>query len=346
MFLVPRRLPDGGRNSYTLDRLKPKLGSLSMATAEVTLDGAYAVPVGDLSRGFAQMAEMVNVSRLSNAMRAAALMRRAVFEAVTHTRQRHAFGRPLFDAPLMRSTLLPLLLHTEAALAMVLESESALDAADAGSDDARALVRVLTPLAKYSVCKRARTVTAECMEIRGGNGYVEDWVEPRLLRDAHLGSIWEGSSNIIALDVARALRRDGAGEALFAMLAAKLDAVTDPAATRSAAVLRELLPALRERCDTIAGSGGGHEALAGDLADHLALTVMAVLLLDQAQHAATVGAGHRALAVANAYLDHVALPPVRRDHPPEVLAWLPQLADGTHIPPEAATAALPQVRRT
>lgn len=214
MFLVPRLRPDGTRNAIRIDRLKDKLGSKSIASGEVTLEGAYATPVGQLTNGFRQMAEMLNVSRLSNAMRATALMRRAVRESVDHTRVRHVFGKPLFEQPLMRATLLPMIIDTEGALALVLEAAARLTAADEGAADgeggaAHELVRVLTPLAKHTLCKRARSVTGEAMEIRGGNGYIEDWVNPRLVRDAHLGSIWEGSSNVIALDVLRCMRRQG-----------------------------------------------------------------------------------------------------------------------------------------
>lgn len=183
MFLVPRLRPDGTRNTIRIDRLKDKLGSKSIASGEVTLEEAYATPVGRLTHGFRQMAEMLNVSRLSNAMRATALMRRAVRESVDHTRVRHVFGRPLFEQPLMRATLLPLIIDTEGALALVLEAAARLTAADEGATDgeggaARELVRVLTPLAKHTLCKRARSVTGEAMEIRGGNGYIEDWVNP------------------------------------------------------------------------------------------------------------------------------------------------------------------------
>lgn len=210
MFLVPRRRPDGSRNTIRIDRLKDKLGTRSMASGEVTLDDAWAQPVGELTSGFRQMAEMVNVSRLSNAMRAAALMRRAVVESVGHARERIVFGKPLHEQPLMRVTLAGMTVDAEAALGLVLEAAARLDDADAGDPAAARLIRVLTPLAKHTLCTQARRVTGDAMEVRGGNGYIEDWVNPRLLRDAHLGSIWEGSSHVIALDVLRCMRRDAA----------------------------------------------------------------------------------------------------------------------------------------
>ncbi len=137
-------------------------------------------------------------------MRAAGLMRRALGEALFIARERRAFGRRLIDMPLMQRQLLKLMLPTEQARTMMLQTADALRRADAGDAQARALARMLTPLIKFRACRDARKVTGDAMEVRGGCGYIEDWADPRLLRDAHLGSIWEGTSNIVALDVLRA----------------------------------------------------------------------------------------------------------------------------------------------
>lgn len=315
MFLVPRLRPDGSRNAIRIDRLKDKLGSRSIPSGEVTLEDAYATPVGELTRGFAQMAEMLNVSRLSNAMRATALMRRAVREAVHHTRRREVFGRPLFDQPLMRATLLPLLLDAEAALGFVLEAAARLDAADAGDGAARELVRILTPLAKYTLCKRARSVTGETMEIRGGNGYIEDWVDPRLLRDAHLGSIWEGSSNVIALDVLRCMRRTDAHHTL-----------ADTYGTR----FGDLWHALRTKGDAILELPADEQEMRiGRYADELSRAVMATLLLEQGDHEWWATGNARKLLVAHTYRvlldDPDALPRPALDR-------LAEVADGGQVP--------------
>lgn len=227
MFLVPRVLPDGTRNSLHLLRLKDKLGSRSMASAEVRYEGAVAYLVGDANRGFRQMMEMVNVSRLSNAMRAAGIMRRCLLESTVHARARNAFGQPLSALPLLRANLLEMLVDVEAAASVVLNAAAVIDQWDAGTSSARRLFRVLTPLAKYWITLRARAVTGEAMTIRGGNGYIEEWVNPRLLRDSHLGSIWEGASNIVALDVQRALTRDDGEAAIAELLATKLGSITD-----------------------------------------------------------------------------------------------------------------------
>ncbi|POX36304.1 acyl-CoA dehydrogenase [Streptomyces sp. Ru73] len=323
MFLVPRLRPDGTRNAVRIDRLKDKLGSRSIASGEVTLDGAYATPVGELTSGFRQMAEMLNVSRLSNAMRATALMRRAVRESVAHTRQREVFGTPLFDQPLMRVTLLPMILDAEAALGLVLEAAARLDDADAGDATAAGLVRVLTPLAKYTVCKRARTVTGEAMEIRGGNGYIEDWVNPRLLRDAHLGSIWEGSSNVIALDVLRCLRRQAAHRTLAATYGGRAGALPLPAGKRLAARWEELA-ARGDRL--LAGPADEQEMRIGRYADELTRTVMATLLLEQAAYECEGPSPNgRTLLAAHAYLHLLADPDAL---PRTALHHLDALADG------------------
>ncbi|MEV0321387.1 acyl-CoA dehydrogenase family protein [Streptomyces sp. NPDC050658] len=324
MFLVPRLRPDGTRNAIRVDRLKDKLGSRSIASGEVTLEEAYATPVGQLTDGFRQMAEMLNVSRLSNAMRATALMRRAVRESVDHTRVRHVFGQPLFDQPLMRATLLPLILDTEGALHLVLESAARLTAADEGDAGARALVRVLTPLAKHTLCKRARTVTGEAMEIRGGNGYIEDWVNPRLVRDAHLGSIWEGSSNVIALDVLRCMRRHGAHRTL-----------ADTYGGRGPT--KDRWETLRKRGEALLQLPADEQEMTiARYADTLTRTVMATLLYDQAEYAERTTGDGRALLVARAYTalldDPDALPRTALDH-------LNELADGGSIPLATAKEA-------
>ncbi|WP_219418847.1 acyl-CoA dehydrogenase family protein [Pseudonocardia nigra] len=341
MFLVPRVRPDGSRNGVRIDRLKDKLGTRSMASGEVTLEDAYAQPVGDLGRGFRQMAEMVNVSRLSNAMRSAALMRRAVREAVDHTRTRVVFGRPLFEQPLMRATLLPLLLDAEAALGFVLECAARLDEADAGDEGARALVRVLTPLAKYTVCKQARQVTGEAMEVRGGNGYIEDWVDPRLLRDAHLGSIWEGSSNVIALDVLRCMRREAAHRRLAEVYRGRVEALAHPDIRDASVLLVERWAALDAAGERLLDDPREWQEIGiGRYAGELARTLMATILLEHAEHQLDHGGGHRGLLVAHTALQRLLDPAAA---PAAALENLDALADGGPVPAGSAAAALEEV---
>lgn len=208
LFLLPRVLPDGTRNQYRIIRLKDKLGTRSMASGEIVLEGAQAYLVGEIGRGFQQMADMVNMSRLSNGVRAAGLMRRATTEALYVARHRRAFGQPLIDMPLMQRQLLKIMLPAEQARSIFMHTAVCLERADAGDADAAKCVRILTPLIKFRACRDARRVTGDAMEVRGGVGYIEEWVEPRLVRDSHLGSIWEGTSNIVALDVLRAVKRE------------------------------------------------------------------------------------------------------------------------------------------
>jgi alkylation response protein AidB-like acyl-CoA dehydrogenase len=242
LFLLPRHLSDGTPNAYRILRLKDKLGTRSMASGEIRLDGATAWLVGERGRGFQQMADMVNNSRLSNGVRAAGLMRRALTEALHIARHRVAFGRPLIEMPLMRRQLLKMTLRTEQARTMVFQTAQALAAADRGVAGSASLARILTPLIKFRACRDARGVTGDAMEIRGGCGYIEEWSDARLLRDAHLGSIWEGTSNIVALDVLRAIRRDDALPALRAhvdtLLAGGAPAASADAAPEARAVER------------------------------------------------------------------------------------------------------------
>lgn len=209
LFLLPRTLDDGSTNSYRIIRLKDKLGTRSMASGEIRLDGAVAYLVGERGRGFVQMADMVNNSRLSNGVRSAGMMRRAVAEAEYVAHERIAFGKRLEDMPLMQRQLDKLRVPAEQARTMVFQTAQTLMRSDAGEKDAYALARILTPMIKFRACRDARKVTGDAMEVRGGCGYIEEWSDPRLVRDAHLGSIWEGTSNIVALDVIRAIKREG-----------------------------------------------------------------------------------------------------------------------------------------
>jgi len=236
LFALPRRLKDGRRNSYRIVRLKDKLGTKSMASGEIRLDDAVAYLVGDPSQGLKQMMEQVNLSRLSHGVRAAAMMRRCVNEAKVSAGARVAFGQKVIEFPLLRRQLMKLIVPTEQALSMMMIAASAMDRANAGSDEARDLVRILTPLLKYRACRDNIPVATGAMETRGGNGYIEEWVQARLVRDAHVGVLWEGTSNINALDIiSRAVGKSGAHRALTAAMERRLDearALPEPFARR------------------------------------------------------------------------------------------------------------------
>lgn len=336
MFLVPSVLPDGTRNRYVVRRLKEKLGSKSMPTGEYEFNDAVGYPVGDISRGFAQMTEMINVSRLSNGMRAAALMRRSVLEAVTHARGRSAFGKALIDLPLMREQLFEMTLDAEAALSIVLYAARTLDEADAGSEFHEKVIRIVTPLIKYAVCRRARTVAGMSMNVRGGNGYIEEWVNARLLRDAHLGSIWEGSENVVALDVARAAARNRAHDALFRDLETRLDNLSDPEVLRLSQPVRLRLMEVASRFESLlSGDEDLRDARMAAMCDRLAALVCTVLLLGEADQQALAGLDYRKLLVANEYrkryLDRVD--PL--DLGDEGITFLDDVVDGGRVPAAA-----------
>jgi putative acyl-CoA dehydrogenase len=214
-FLMPRILPDGSRNAFAIQRLKDKLGNHSNASSEVELHGAWARMVGEPGRGVPTIIEMVGHTRLDCVLGTAAGMRAGVVQATHHAAHRSAFGKRLIDQPLMRNVLADLCVESEAATALAMRLARAYDEAGAESlassddlSDAHLFKRLATAVAKYWVCKRAPNHAFESLECLGGNGYVEDSGMPRLYREAPLTSIWEGSGNVMSLDVLRALSRN------------------------------------------------------------------------------------------------------------------------------------------
>ncbi|MEI5997876.1 acyl-CoA dehydrogenase family protein [Paraburkholderia bengalensis] len=301
LFLLPKTLEDGTRNAYQIVRLKDKLGSRSMASGEIVLQGAQAYLIGEVGRGFHQMADMINMSRLSNGVRAAGLMRRALTEAIHVARHRSAFGRKLIDMPLMQRQLLKMMLPAEQARSMFMHIATLLTRADRGDALATKCVRILTPLVKYRACRDARKVTGDAMEVRGGVGYIEEWADPRLVRDAHLGSIWEGTSNIVALDVARATRREGALESLKQYLNAQLDDAALP--SRSVALLRDVFNRASAAMDSVAECGRDENVREAASAVYNATTAIFM-----ATEAARVAPDYRRLALAHLIVEHKLLP--------------------------------------
>jgi putative acyl-CoA dehydrogenase len=252
-FLVPRVLPDGTRNTFRIQRLKDKLGNRSNASSEPEFDRTVAWLVGPEGQGVKTIIEMVNCTRLDCVMMSAALMRKSLVEAGHHARHRSAFGARLVDQPLMRNVLADLALESEAATTLTLRLAGAADRAIRGDDvdgSEAAFRRIATAVGKYWVTKRGPAFTAEALECLGGNGYVEDSGMPRHYREAPLLSIWEGSGNVNALDVLRALSREpGTAEALFGELALArgADARLDAAVTRLKTGLSEASPATARR---------------------------------------------------------------------------------------------------
>ncbi|MGW7351529.1 acyl-CoA dehydrogenase family protein [Streptomyces sp. NPDC054784] len=282
-FLLPRVLPDGTRNGLRLQRLKDKLGNRSNASAEIEYEDALAWRVGPPGRGVRTIVEMVNVTRLDCVLGSAAGMRVGLRQALHHTAHRRAFGATLAEQPLMRNVLADLALESEAATVLGLRLAAALDRAQAGDAGEAALRRLGLAAAKFWVCKRGSAHAAEALECLGGNGYVEESGMPRLYREAPLLSLWEGSGNVAALDVLRALTREpGALDAYLAEV--DLAAGADRRLDAAVAALRTELAGL--------ASAGPEEAQLGarGLAERMTLVLQGALLVR-----------HGAAAVADAF---------------------------------------------
>jgi hypothetical protein len=226
LFALPRRLEDGSRNSYRSCGSRTSSAPAPWPRAR-SARGAVAYPVGRLDQGLKQMMDQVNLSRLSHGVRAAAMMRRCLNEALTVARHRVAFDKRVIEHPLARRQLMKLMVPTEQALSMAMAAAAAMGEADAGSAEATEVLRILTPLVKFRACRDNVTVATGAMEVRGGNGYIEEWVNARLIRDAQVGLLWEGTSNINALDViGRAVGKSRAHKPLEALLRGRLKETT------------------------------------------------------------------------------------------------------------------------
>ena len=286
-FWLPRWTPAGDKNLFHIQRLKDKLGNRSNASSEVEFAGAWAHLVGDEGRGVATIIEMVQHTRLDCAIGSAGLMRQAVVQALHHARYRHAFGKLLIDQPLMRNVLADLVVESEAATLLMLRLARSFDGRETDPSE-RAFNRIATAIAKYWLCKRAPLHIGEALECLGGNGYVEESIMPRLYREAPLYSIWEGSGNVICLDILRALARQP--EAADAMLEEfTLAAGNDQRLDR---YLGDIEVDLRQTLKENSKNGGGEsERHARLLAERLAIALQAGLVVR-----------HGSTALANAFL--------------------------------------------
>lgn len=350
LFLVPRILADGRRNPYRIERVKDKLGVRSFASGEVTFERTFGHLIGGPGDGWRQMTEMLNITRLGCASAAAALARRSYLEAVVHARGRVAFGRPLAALPLMREQLLDMLLDVEAMTALFFEGSSQLAAADQGDAQAQTRVRILMPLAKFHVSDEARRVVAEGMEVRGGNAYIEDWPNARLLRDVHVQSLWEGTGNISALDVGRAIVRAHAGDALIADWRARLSAVSDAEVARAARLTLHALEDIGGALDQLgAAAEEERELLMKRLTRQLARIVSAALLVEEADTLAREDGNYRSLAQAVRYLRRYVWTP-RAGFASEIdrlpLDYFDELVDWTPSVPAEASGPLLRAMET
>ena len=268
-FYVPRFAPDGSKNAVQIQQLKDKLGNRSNVSSEVEFLDAYGVMIGDEGRGVPTIIEMANFTRLDCVIGSAALMRAALIQAIHHARHRRVFGARLIDQPLMRNVLADLALESEAATVLFMRLAGAFE--NSARPEERAWRRIVTPAAKFWVCKRALEFTGEAMEVWGGNGYVETGPMARFYREAPVNSIWEGSGNVMCLDVLRAFEREpDAARALFDSWQAV------------AGEHRVLGDALKTLLAMLTGDPATREASARGIAQHLVLTAQGILL---AQHA-------------------------------------------------------------
>lgn len=267
-FWVPRWRPDGSKNAVLVQQLKDKLGNRSNSSSEVEFQDAWGLMVGDEGRGIPTIIEMANSTRVDCVIGSAGLMRHALVQAIHHARHRSAFGKPLVRQALMRNVLCDLALESEAATHLMLRLAASLDRPDDPLE--RAWRRVLTPAAKFWICKRAIEFTGECMEVRGGNGYVETGPMARMYREAPVNSIWEGSGNVMCLDVLRAIEREPEG---FTML---LESLAD--GTRQQPQMAGLLSRVKQALD----SGHALESSARRFAQDLVLLVQCSLMMQHA----------------------------------------------------------------
>jgi putative acyl-CoA dehydrogenase len=266
-FLAPRWTPDGERNAIHLIRLKDKLGDRANASAEIEYHGAYAEMVGEEGRGVPTIIEMVHATRFDCIIAPAAYMRQAVANAVWHAAHRTAFQRKLIDQPLMRRVLADMAIESEAATALTFRIAKSFD--ESANEGAAAFARIATPIGKYWINKRVVNLVYEAMEVHGGGGYIEDGVMTRVYRQSPLNSIWEGSGNVVCLDILRAIRRDpGSVQELVAEL------------EKSRSANRLLDRTIDDVKSMLAGEN--EEALARRLAERMALALQGAILIQNA----------------------------------------------------------------
>jgi acyl-CoA dehydrogenase len=289
LFLYPG-VEEGDRDAVLFRRLKDKLGTRSVPTGEVAFRGAEAFLVGDPEEGFKYMSEMLNVERLYNAIGSVGVIGRSLLEAKEHVYDRQAFGDLLADQPLMRRDLVDMAVTHEAAMAVTFEAADQFGAreralADGDSDeDAYRLMRMLVPVAKYRTARDAVDAASYAMEIRGADGYVEDYVNPRLLRNAQVLPIWEGPSNVMALDVLRAMLSELSHEVLLDTLEDRLHDIDHPRLADATETVATALDGLADAFDAVATTDrAGAQREAKELADYVFDVAAGVLLAERAQ---------------------------------------------------------------
>lgn len=310
LYLLPRLCPDGRPNRYRIRRLKDKLGTRGLPTGEIELCGAYALEVAPPPDGIKVMMEALELSRVHNAMAGAGVQRRAFVEALRYAEERHAFGAALSSYPMIRELLLDMQMQLEASVVLAFEAARAFDMA-VGDGAARTWLRTVTALAKYRTAEEAVRAASRAIEVLGGNGYTEEFVTSRLLRDAQVLTVWEGPPNIQALELLRMVKVEQGGFEAFgqrveAILVGLPEVLGDTAAAVSAALedCRQAIAHIRNRPGD-ASCHGRH------LLDLMADALSAALLLEEAAAEAAGGDARKAL-VARRFIAQRLIPPARR----------------------------------
>ncbi|MBI2168162.1 MAG: acyl-CoA dehydrogenase family protein [Actinobacteria bacterium] len=323
-FIVPRVLPDGRDNHFHIKRLKPKLGTRGVPTAEIEIDGALAwlagrpdqSETGDAARdgrGINRMMEMVNGSRFGVAVMGLGNHRRSFLESAIYAAQREQFGNRIDSYPLVRETLVDMLVELEGSVAMTFECAAA-ERASGTADEGRLLRRILVPLAKIRATREAINWSNLALEVLGGNGYMEDWPIARQVRDAHANTIWEGTENILAIDVRRAMKGEAAHEALLARVEQALDAASPhDALARPAESVATGLKEAREAIAHLENTSDDLQSLhSGRFAHLLADVIECALVLDEAAWSLERDGDARKALVARRLADRRLTPPRAR----------------------------------
>lgn len=286
LFLVPHELPDGELNHQIYRRLKDKLGTESVPTGEVEFDDTTGYLIGEPERGFKYMTTMLNWERVTNSVGAVGVIGRALLESKIHAANREAFGQPIAEFPLMQRDLVEMSVDHEAAMVFAFEAARWFDRYERDHDDYEAfqLMRLLVPVSKHVTAEMAVDTTSYAMEVLGGNGYVSDFITHRLYRDVHSIPIWEGTSNILSLDLLRAMGKENAHEALLPLVEESLESVSHPTLTDLQETVRDEFHGLQEALLSIAMEDeeyAQHEAK--ELSEYIFDVVTAALLLERAQ---------------------------------------------------------------
>jgi acyl-CoA dehydrogenase len=314
LFIVPRLLENKTPNRVTIRRLKDKLGVRAVASGELILNEAVGYLIGEEDKGFLYMAEALNVSRLGTALKGLAIARRAFLESAIYTSKREAFGKTINQFPMVQETLINLIADIEAAWAVNIQMNNAFDRYHTNNEqtsDNYAVMRILLSLGKYKFCELGVSAAKDAIELHGGNGYIEEYVTPRLFRDAMVNPVWEGTANIQSLEVMKLLRKGGF-DPLVTDMASALNKITAPHLLESKQIISEELRLLKEMVDYVLQQDSEYQSVyAKKLADSLYDVYSSSHLLEEANYDWKELQDNRRSLVANYWVQKTFRP--RRD---------------------------------